>query len=115
MPDNSERKQADEALLESHAQMIGIIQSAMDTIITVDDQQRIVLFNAAAAKMFGCLAADVVGQPIERFIPQRFRPQHAGHIRRFGETGVTIRGMGTLSSLWSPRADAVAFPIEACF
>src|SRR5439155_700499 len=92
--DVTERKQVEEALRESQAQMIGIIQSAMDTIITVDDQQRIVLFNAAAEKMFGCLAADVVGQPIERFIPQRFRPQHAGHIRRFGETGVTSRGMG---------------------
>src|SRR5205814_3228786 len=99
MRDISERKQAEEALRESQAQMIGIIQSAMDTIITVDDQQRIVLFNAAAEKMFGCLAADVVGQPIERFIPQRFRPQHAGHIRR----------LGTLGALWALRADGEEF------
>ena len=113
MRDISERKQAEEALRESQAQMIGIIQSAMDTIITVDDQQRIVLFNAAAEKMFGCLAADVVGQPIERFIPQRFRPQHAGHIRHFGETGVTSRGMGTLGALWALRADGEEFQIEA--
>src|SRR5438045_4324078 len=113
MRDISERKQAEEALRESQAQMIGIIQSAMDTIITVDDQQRIVLFNAAAEKMFGCLAADVVGQPIERFIPQRFRSQHSGHIRRFGETGVTSRGMGTLGALWAARADGEEFQIEA--
>src|SRR5438445_316555 len=111
--DVTERKQVEEALRESQAQLTGIIQSAMDTIITVDDQQRIVLFNAAAEKMFGCLAADVVGQPIERFIPQRFRPQHAGHIRCFGETGVTSRGMGTLGALWALRADGEEFQIEA--
>src|SRR2546421_706992 len=111
--DVTERKQVEEALRESQAQLTGIIQSAMDTIVTVDDQQRIVLFNAAAEKMFRCLAADVVGQPIERFIPQRFRPQHAGHIRRFGETGVTSRGMGTLGALWALRADGEEFQIEA--
>src|SRR5437867_11289975 len=85
----------------------------MDTIITVDDQQRIVLFNAAAEKMFRCSASDAVGQSIERFIPQRFRSQHAGHIRRFGETGVTSRGMGTLGALWAARADGEEFQIEA--
>src|SRR5207247_10282440 len=47
------------------------------------------------------------------FIPQRFRPQHAGHIRRFGETGVTSRGMGTLGALWALRADGEEFQIEA--
>src|SRR6266702_4011808 len=111
--DVTERKQVEEALRESQAQLTGIIQSAMDTIITVDDQQRIVLFNAAAEKMFRCSASDAVGQSIERFIPQRFRSQHAGHIRRFGETGVTSRGMGTLGALWAPRADGEEFQIEA--
>src|SRR6266404_3410744 len=111
--DVTERKQVEEALRESQAQLTGIIQSAMDTIITVDDQQRIVLFNAAAEKMFRCSASDAVGQSIERFIPQRFRSQHAGHIRRFGETGVTSRGMGTLGALWALRADGEEFQIEA--
>src|SRR5436853_3092762 len=111
--DVTERKQVEEALRESQAQLTGIIQSAMDTIITVDDQQRIVLFNAAAEKMFRCSASDAVGQSIERFIPQRFRSQHAGHTRRFGETGVTSRGMGTLGALWAARADGEEFQIEA--
>ena len=41
----------------------------MDAIITVDANQRIVLFNGAAAQVFGCTAAAVLGHPLDRFIP----------------------------------------------
>src|SRR5438552_18401248 len=63
--------------------------------------------------MFRFSASDAVGQSIDRFVPRRFRSQHAGHIRRFGETGVTSRGMGTLGALWAARADGEEFQIEA--
>ena len=49
--------------------MAGIVASAMDAIIAIDHDQRVVLFNAAAEKMFGCPAADAIGNSIERFIP----------------------------------------------
>lgn len=95
------------------ARMEGIIGSAMDAIITVDDQQRILLFNSAAEKMFRRTATDTLGQPLECLIPKRFHGSHAGHIRRFGETGSTSRAMGTLGSLWGVRADGEEFQIEA--
>lgn len=101
------------ALGESEGRLAGVIQSAMDSILTVDEQGSIVLFNAAAEKMFRCPAAEALGQPIERFIPQRFHATHAGHIRRFGETGVTNRAMGTMGALWALRADGQEFQIEA--
>jgi PAS domain S-box-containing protein len=85
----------------------------MDAIITMDDEQRIVLFNATAEHMFRCCAADVIGQSVERLMPARFRGQHAGHIRRFGEAGVTNRAMGKLGAIWGLRADGEEFPIEA--
>jgi PAS domain S-box-containing protein len=85
----------------------------MDSIITVDEQQRIVLFNAAAERMFRCPAAEALGQPMARFIPQRFQAAHAGHIRKFGETGVTNRAMGAMGALWAVRADGQEFQIEA--
>jgi PAS domain S-box-containing protein len=89
------------------------IASATDSIITVDQQQRIVLFNAAAEKMFRCPEAEALGQPLERFIPQRFHASHSGHVRKFGESGVTNRAMGALDSLWALRADGEEFQIEA--
>src|SRR5262249_3423364 len=63
------RKSIEEALRESQDRLTGIIGSAMDAIITVDEQQRVVLFNAAAEQMFLCPAKEAVGRSIERFIP----------------------------------------------
>lgn len=60
------------ALGESEARLGGIIHSAMDAILTIDEEQIIVMFNAAAEKMFGCSAQDAIGQSIERFIHSAF-------------------------------------------
>jgi PAS domain S-box-containing protein len=109
----SEREQLDQRVRESPDLLASIIGSAMDAIIAIDDAQRIVLFNAAAQKMFGCLADEAMRSSIERFIPQRFRAEHSTHIRRFGESGVTNRAMGTLGTLWGLRATGEQFPIEA--
>src|SRR4249919_4068622 len=85
------------AMQEGEARLNGIIQSAMDAIITVDERHDIAIFNPAAERMFGCAAADVLSTPLERFIPPRFREAHRAHIDRFGATGVTTRRMGVQS------------------
>ena len=102
--------QAEEALRESKERLAGIVSSAMDAIITVDEDQRVVLFNEAAERMFGCRAAEALGQPFNRFIPERFRGAHTELVRRFGETGGASRAMRSLTAL---RADGTEFPIEA--
>ena len=91
----------------------GIIQSAMDALITIDREQRIVVFNEAAERIFRCAASDAIGMPLERFIPERFRAAHRRHIDRFGETGVTTRSMGATIELFGVRADGEEFPIDA--
>lgn len=111
--DITERKAAEDALLESRRRMEGIVESAMDALITVDESQRIVLFNPAAERMFGVSGKDALGSPIERFIPERFRHGHAEHIRFFKETGVTNRRMGALGAISGLRANGEEFPVEA--
>ena len=106
-------EQRTEALGESEGRLAGVIQSAMDAIITVDEQQNILLFNAAAEKMFGSSPKDALGTPIERFIPQCFRAVHAAHIGKFSQSGVTSRSMGLLGKVWGVRANGEDFPIEA--
>ena len=106
-------EQSTVALQESQDRLSGILGSAMDAIITVDRDQRILLFNSAAEQMFGCPAAEAVGQLVVRFIPQRFQGAHGRHMRNFGETGVTKRTMGAMDTLSAMRADGTEFPIEA--
>ncbi|MFL6210411.1 MAG: PAS domain S-box protein [Pyrinomonadaceae bacterium] len=111
--DITERKRAEETLRRSQAQLAGVIGSAMDAIISVDEEQRIVLFNQAAERMFLYPAEEAMGQPLDRFIPKRFRPTHRGHIEDFGRTHVTKRTMGSLGAIFGLRADGEEFPIEA--
>jgi PAS domain S-box-containing protein len=111
--DITERKRTVTALLESQARLAGIIESAMDAIITVDNDQQIVLFNHTAELMFRCSADEVMGQSLDRFIPARFREIHREHIRAFGETGESNRHMGALGHISGLRADGEEFPIEA--
>jgi PAS domain S-box-containing protein len=90
-----------------------IIVSAMDAVIALDAEQRIVLFNPAAERMLGCPAREAIGTPLDRFLPERFRGIHRRHIANFGATGDTARAMGHLRPLAALRADGTEFPIEA--
>jgi PAS domain S-box-containing protein len=111
--DISEHKRADEALRDSQERLLGIISSAMDAIITVDEYQRIIAFNRAAEQIFRCPATEAIGQSIDKFIPKRFREAHREHIRSFGQTGVSSRSMESPGTLMGARADGEEFPVEA--
>ena len=76
------------------ALLAGLLDSAMDAIVTIDEQQRIVLYNRAAERIFGWPREEMLRQPLEKLIPGRFRPTHAQHVEVFGNTGVTSRRMG---------------------
>lgn len=107
------RKSAEQTLQNVQAQVGDIVGSAMDAIVTVDESQRIVLFNAAAEKVFGRPRDAVLGQPLEMLIPERLRAAHREHIGRFAATGVTSRRMGVSTVLLGLRANNEEFPIEA--
>ena len=111
--DIDETRRAEQALQESQDQLAGIIASAMDAIITVDESQHVTMFNAAAEKIFRCRAEEALGQPLDRFIPERFRAAHREHIQFFGRTNVTRRDMGMLGAISGVRCDGEEFPIEA--
>ena len=102
-----------ETTSKSQERMVGLIDSAMDAVISVDAEQRVVLFNPAAERMFGCAAAEALGSSLDRFIPVAFRDRHRSHVEKFGQMGVTAWRMGALGALSGLRADGEEFPIEA--
>lgn len=106
-------KPPDTPLNESQELLASLAQSAMDAIIVIDDSRQIVLFNAAAVRVFGCAVSEAIGNPIERFIPQRFRVAYRTHISNFAERGDANSIPGAVGALWGLRANGEEFPIEA--
>ncbi len=100
-------------LLESGERLQETMNAAMDAIIIVDASQRIILFNPAAERMFGCAVADVLGARLERFLPERYRATHPRHVENFGATAGGSRVMASSREVTGLRADGVEFPIEA--
>ena len=111
--DITEKMSASKELADSRARLAGIIDSAMDAIVTVDAEQRIRIFNPAAERMFGYPAAEMMGQRIDQIIPARLREAHRRHMQRFALEGVSSRNMTSLGELSGLRRDGSEFPIEA--
>ena len=107
-----ERRAVGDDLRDAEARVSNIVDAAMDPIVTVDDAQRIVGFNAAAEQAFGFARNAVMGRSLDMLIPEGYRAAHRRHVERFGATGVTSRRMGA-SVLSALRADGQEFPIEA--
>jgi PAS domain S-box-containing protein len=106
-------QQSDADLRERETRLEGIISSAMDAIISVDENRRIILFNRAAEKMFLCDAAKALGSSLDQFIPVSLREAHGQHFLRFASEGHTSRSMTSPAMLNALRANGEEFPIEA--
>ncbi|MBX9269235.1 bifunctional diguanylate cyclase/phosphodiesterase [Chromobacterium violaceum] len=111
--DVTERHRAQMALRESEARLAGMVSSAMDGIITLDADQRITLFNAAAERMFGRRAQDMLGQPLDCLLPPTMRAAHRQKVQRFGDGDAAPRHMGRLGKVQGMRAGGGIFDLEA--
>ena len=101
------------ALRDANNRYHQTIESVMDAIVATDEDQIVRLFNPAAERMFGLTAAQVVGGPLERLLPQRVRNVHHRHIERFTVGIGTSRAMAPNIEIAGLRADGSEFPIES--
>lgn len=69
VPISAGKRKNHRELAKANARLNGIIFSAMDAIVSLDSDQRIVLFNPAAERMFGVTVQEVLGQSVNRLIP----------------------------------------------
>lgn len=109
--DISERKRAEEALRRSESAFRKMLDSAIDGIVMSDERGRIVFANDSATRMFGYGADELVGQPIDALIPERFR---VGHARLHAEymAGRVPRSMGADRAVVARRRDGTEFPAD---
>ncbi|MFQ5797830.1 MAG: sigma 54-interacting transcriptional regulator [Bacteroidota bacterium] len=110
--DISERKRAEEALRESENRLSRILESAMDAIITIDDEQRISLFNEAAEKVFRWPASEAIGRPFGRLLSDRLSKLLTEYIQASDEEDMAKRYLWVPEGLTARRADGEEFPIE---
>ena len=102
-----------QALLEANSRYHQTVESVMDAIIGVDQDQKVVLFNPAAAHMFGLEAEAAIGMPLEMLMPERLRGPHRMHVQGFAHSSIASRTMAPRSEIIGLRADGTEFPIES--
>ena len=81
--DITERKQAELLLREAEQQFRGLMESAPDATVIVDEHATIALVNARAEELFGYTREELIGQPVEMLLPRGLRKRHEAHRNEF--------------------------------
>ncbi|MCB0175783.1 MAG: PAS domain S-box protein, partial [Anaerolineae bacterium] len=80
-------------LRTSQAHLAAILEIAHEAIISIDEHQRITLFNRGAEKIFGYTAAEATGQPLNILLPKRLSERHQNHVAHFSHSSDGARLM----------------------
>ena len=109
----AEGPRSEQLLSEMEARLNGILAITTDAIITIDQQQRITLFNDGAEAIFGYHRVEILGRPLGTLLPERYRLAHQEHVKSFASSMVHARSMGERQQIFGLRKDGLEFPAEA--
>lgn len=106
-----QRREVEGRIRESEGRFRGLLESAPDAIVIVDQGGRINLINSQTENWFGYDTDELLGQPVEQLVPARFRERHAAH-RQGYFTEPLVRPMAAGIELFALRKDGTEFPVE---
>ena len=110
--DSSHRRSVDEL----HDEIAGILRKlrfSYEAIISIDESQRVVIFNKGAEKIFGYEAREVIGKSLDLLIPQRFHAVHKEHVERLVQSNENDLVMHQEKSIFGLRKNSEEFPAES--
>jgi PAS domain S-box-containing protein len=108
----ADRRRAEEAARHAQGRGAAVIRAALDCVVVMDGEGRVLDFNPAAERTFGYAADEVLGRPLaELIIPERFRGDHERGVE-LHLSGGPPRILGDRVETVAMRADGSEFPVE---
>jgi PAS domain S-box-containing protein len=108
----TQQKEAEWAIRDSEVKKAAILESAVDCVITMDHEGRIVDFNPAAERTFGWTRDQVVGKAVaDTIVPERLRARHRAGFEHYLLTAEK-NVLGRLVEMPALRSDGTEFPAE---
>ncbi len=89
-----------------------ILEASVDAIVAINSEGRVTVFNRAAERMFGWTKEEMLGQPLERLMPDEYREKHADYVRSYFATGKPDGAIGRTLELPAVRKNGERFTVE---
>ncbi|MEO5718249.1 MAG: PAS domain S-box protein [Chthoniobacterales bacterium] len=105
------RLQFESELLDTAARLRGIVDTAVDGIITIDERGIVETVNPAAERVFGYAAVEVIGHNVSMLMPEPYRSEHDGYLDHYHKTGER-RIIGIGREVRGRRKDGSEFPMD---
>ncbi|MGB3368667.1 MAG: diguanylate cyclase [Acidaminobacteraceae bacterium] len=89
-----------------------VVEAAYDGIVTIDENYNVNMINNSAKYIFDVKSEEIIGKPLTKLMPMKFRDKHSDYVKAFQHSSVNSRPMQSRAPVRGLRSDGSEFPIE---